>query len=73
MEIAHKFVCKVCGRGNLTEKELDIHTRYFHKTQKTSHQQPQRISSGVCPDCGSTLWHQEGCTSCPSCGYSKCG
>ena len=28
---------------------------------------------GVCPDCGSVLWHVEGCMVCKSCGYSKCG
>ncbi|MFA6143061.1 MAG: vitamin B12-dependent ribonucleotide reductase [Candidatus Omnitrophota bacterium] len=28
---------------------------------------------GVCPDCGSALWHVEGCMVCKSCGYSKCG
>ena len=28
---------------------------------------------GVCPDCGSALWHVEGCMICNSCGYSKCG
>jgi len=27
---------------------------------------------GVCPDCGSALWHVEGCMVCKSCGYSKC-
>lgn len=28
---------------------------------------------GVCPDCGGSLWHVEGCMICKSCGYSKCG
>jgi len=28
---------------------------------------------GVCPDCGGSLWHIEGCMVCKSCGYSKCG
>ena len=27
---------------------------------------------GVCPDCGSSLAHEEGCLKCMSCGYSKC-
>ena len=25
-----------------------------------------------CPDCGGTLIHQEGCSICPACGYTKC-
>jgi ribonucleoside-diphosphate reductase alpha chain len=27
---------------------------------------------GVCPDCGETLVHENGCATCRSCGYSKC-
>ncbi|MDP2943024.1 MAG: hypothetical protein Q8O36_05950, partial [Candidatus Omnitrophota bacterium] len=28
---------------------------------------------GVCPDCGGSLQHVEGCMICKACGYSKCG
>ncbi len=28
---------------------------------------------GVCPDCGGSLQHVEGCMICKTCGYSKCG
>ncbi len=27
---------------------------------------------GVCPDCGSALQHEEGCSKCHVCGFSKC-
>jgi ribonucleoside-diphosphate reductase alpha chain len=27
---------------------------------------------GVCPDCGGTLRHEEGCMKCHACGFSKC-
>ena len=27
----------------------------------------------ICPDCGSSLYVSEGCSSCVSCGYSRCG
>ena len=27
---------------------------------------------GQCPECGSLLSHQEGCVSCPTCGYNRC-
>jgi ribonucleoside-diphosphate reductase alpha chain len=27
---------------------------------------------GICPDCGSTLIHQNGCATCRSCGYARC-
>ena len=26
----------------------------------------------TCPDCGSTVYHESGCVTCPVCGYSKC-
>jgi len=27
---------------------------------------------GICPDCGATLIHENGCATCRSCGYAKC-
>lgn len=37
-------------------------------------QQVAKVRSGVlCPDCGLELWTREGCLSCMSCGYQKCG
>ena len=27
---------------------------------------------GICPDCGESLVHENGCVSCRSCGFSKC-
>jgi len=29
-------------------------------------------SIAMCPDCGSSIEHLEGCLKCPSCGWSKC-
>jgi len=26
----------------------------------------------TCPECGSNVYHESGCVSCPTCGYSKC-
>lgn len=31
------------------------------------------VDPNACPQCGGQLVKQEGCTSCPSCGFSKCG
>ncbi len=62
--------CGICSRDNLSEKEVMIHTKVFHN--KVSKEQPQKVASGVCPECKSTLWFVEGCMHCPSCGFSKC-
>ena len=28
--------------------------------------------AGQCPECGNLLVYQEGCFTCPGCGYTKC-
>jgi len=35
-------------------------------------QQPLLTFAGVCPDCGSSLVYENGCSTCRSCGYSRC-
>ena len=73
------FECEICGKGLSTQRELQVHKEYLHgivhngQHDPTQNQQvQQRVVAGACPDCGSTLYHQEGCVSCPSCGFSKC-
>jgi hypothetical protein len=65
--------CMECGRDNLTERELEVHDRLFHKQNIMQYQQPQQIRTGTCLDCGGDLWHENGCVTCHSCGFSKCG
>jgi len=60
--------CGLCGRENLSEKELEVHKKVFHKKPQVA----QPIVVGVCPDCGASLLNEGGCTYCHSCGYSKC-
>jgi ribonucleoside-diphosphate reductase alpha chain len=38
---------------------------------ETGEYNPRRTAA-LCPDCGSTIEHLEGCLKCPSCGWSKC-
>ena len=45
------------------------------KINKKASAKPKRQSTSsmrICPDCGSTVEHTEGCLKCNSCGWSKC-
>lgn len=40
---------------------------------KTEEKIPVTLSSATCPECGGTVYYEEGCITCHSCGSSKCG
>ncbi len=45
------------------------------KINTKAQEKPKRKSTSamrICPDCGSTVEHSEGCLKCNSCGWSKC-
>ena len=45
------------------------------KINKKASDKPKRKTNSamrICPDCGSTVEHSEGCLKCNSCGWSKC-
>ena len=46
----------------------------FPSTNKENDQEDNsNVASGAkCPECSGYLLHQEGCLSCPDCGYNKC-
>ena len=46
----------------------------FPSTNKENGQEDNSniVSGAKCPDCSGYLLHQEGCLSCPDCGYNKC-
>ncbi|OWZ84526.1 vitamin B12-dependent ribonucleotide reductase [Natranaerobius trueperi] len=55
--------------------------RYLNKKEygKDSEQKPSDngidkldLMMGACPDCGSPISHESGCTTCYYCGYSRC-
>jgi len=58
--------CELCGRELSSAKELEVHKRYFHAQGRQNHQ------GDCCPECGGAVMMQEGCRSCPACGWSKC-
>lgn len=60
----HKQVCNIIG---IDDEEIVINTN--NKTNSTK----VKIISEKCPECGADIVHENGCNSCKSCGYSKCG
>jgi ribonucleoside-diphosphate reductase alpha chain len=50
----------------------DAMAQVLLSTTGTELPEPQGMQ-GVCPDCGGTLAHAEGCLVCHGCGFSKCG
>lgn len=65
-------------KRNAEELNFSIYEESL-SNDKQSHiaqSQPIRISNkklmSTCPECGSTVWHESGCVTCPNCGYSKC-
>ena len=60
----HKQVCNMIG---IDDEEIVINTN--NKTNSTK----VKIISEKCPECGADIVHENGCNSCKSCGYSKCG
>ncbi|MFA5092524.1 MAG: vitamin B12-dependent ribonucleotide reductase [Candidatus Omnitrophota bacterium] len=54
-------------------ESVAIPMKHSHDDQiQTSDLDEQINIVGMCPDCGGTLRHEEGCVKCQGCGYSKC-
>ena len=68
IEICPYKDCQRKFEGKFASKEKEIHIRYFHKADSKS----LKISQKACPECGSSLIHQEGCEFCQICGFSRC-
>ncbi|MCX8095810.1 MAG: TSCPD domain-containing protein, partial [Caldisericia bacterium] len=50
------------------KKELKFEEKVTQKFETTF----QKKDLQICPECGSLMMSQEGCYTCPNCGYSKC-
>jgi len=51
---------------------LEKHTTGYDGKPKPEDYGVTKNLAGQCPDCGNLLVYQEGCFTCPSCGYTKC-
>jgi len=50
-----------------------LEQRYLKGKHKNADHGHSSLSGPVCPECGDELIFEEGCNSCKSCGYTKCG
>lgn len=60
----------------VTTSVVDYVVRWLRRMfiDKSEHEEYTSVPSGeMCPDCDSPLFFGEGCLTCISCGYSKCG
>jgi ribonucleoside-diphosphate reductase alpha chain len=56
-----------------TAESMAIPMKHSHDDQLQSADLNEQVNIvGMCPDCGGTLRHEEGCVKCHGCGYSKC-
>ncbi|HTR45240.1 MAG TPA: vitamin B12-dependent ribonucleotide reductase [Thermodesulfovibrionales bacterium] len=53
------------------EKYHAKHEKGNGNGHKDSHSETMLI--GACPECGSSVQHEEGCAKCYTCGFTKCG
>jgi len=69
-----------CGDavGQALDNFLNIYSGIELRSVQVSGETPEAREAGamasisLCPDCGSSIEHVEGCLKCPSCGWSKC-
>lgn len=44
-----------------------------NESESYDKEQSNTVHGDLCGDCGQALYYAEGCLTCPSCGWSKCG
>ncbi len=72
-------IARVIEKRLVSSQTQDSLVEKVQVAMKHSHQDDTSVNTnfhgevvGVCPDCGGTLRHEEGCIKCHACGFSKC-
>ncbi|MAG77888.1 hypothetical protein CL616_00825 [archaeon] len=55
-----------------TSKKKEMEKAYEEKKEKESLSKTDPVEEGKCPECGSKLAKEEGCSKCYACGFSAC-
>jgi len=66
----HEERCLSCPDG--VSISIGRHLDGYEELVNNTSRSVEKPSAGQCPGCSSLLVFQEGCSICPSCGYSKC-
>ncbi|MFC1888076.1 vitamin B12-dependent ribonucleotide reductase, partial [Candidatus Cloacimonadota bacterium] len=53
-------------------KDANIDINEINKKVGEVERSPIRKVNGICPDCGGSIEHSEGCMKCQNCGWTKC-
>lgn len=67
------IISKSLQQAYVEDKELVNEPAKLDKPNNPKRNDVVSKSSSKCPECGAEIIHTEGCMTCPSCGYSKCG
>ena len=57
----------------IAEKGISENSAASKEPSKDKTVEAFRLSGKLCPDCNYPVVYNEGCATCPSCGYSECG
>jgi ribonucleoside-diphosphate reductase alpha chain len=59
--------------AKVLERYIEKREKLLQTETKSTSDKKYRPTGDACPDCGGALVYSEGCSTCHSCGYSKCG
>jgi len=69
-----QYVCEQLEKGASKDNDMFSLSKGLQRVLKRYIKDGTKINKKICSECGQTsLVYQEGCTTCLSCGYSKCG